>query len=125
HGYLATALYQSMLRNIIFDLGGLFIDVYMDRTQQQLEQLSGCKLDDVLAKLKAEGVFDAYETGKTESADFLAQLQTALPVQLTIEQIRYAWNAVLGDFHRERLEGIQPLRSKFRTFLLSNTNELH
>jgi len=114
-----------MLRNIIFDLGGLFIDVYMDRTQQQLEHLSGCKLDDVLAKLKSTGLFDAYETGKIETADFLGQIQSALPVQLTTEQIKEAWNAVLGDFHRERLEGIQPLRSKFRTFLLSNTNELH
>lgn len=114
-----------MLRNIIFDLGGLFIDVYMDRTQQQLEQLSGCKLDEILAKLKSAKVFDDYETGKISSTDFLLQLQSALPVQLSTEQIATAWNAVLGDFHRERLEGIQPLRSRYRTFLLSNTNELH
>jgi putative hydrolase of the HAD superfamily len=114
-----------MLRNIIFDLGGLFIDVYMDRTQQQLEQLSGCKLDAMLAQLKAENVFDAYEKGEISSIVFLLKLQAALPVELSVAQITTAWNAVLGDFHRERLEGIQPLRSKYKIFLLSNTNELH
>jgi len=114
-----------MLRNIIFDLGGLFIDVHMDRTQAQLEQLTGCKLDNELAILKAKNVFDAYETGKIHTTDFLLQLQAALPIQLSTEQIANAWNAVLGDFHRERLEGIQPLRLRFKTFLLSNTNDLH
>lgn len=114
-----------MLRNIIFDLGGLFIDVYMDRTQDQLEDLTGCKLADVLAKLKANNVFDAYEKGELSSAEFLAELQQALPVNLSIEQLTKAWNAVLGDFHLERLEGIQPLRKKYSIYLLSNTNELH
>lgn len=114
-----------MLRNIIFDLGGLFIDVYMERTQAQLEQLTGCKLDNQLASLKSAGLFDAYEKGEMSSADFLQRLQSALPVQLTLAEIATAWNAVLGDFHRERLVGIQPLRSRFKVFLLSNTNDLH
>ncbi len=114
-----------MLRNIIFDLGGLFIDVYMERTQQQLEAFTRCKLDRELAQLKTENVFDDYEKGVISSDDFLLSIQQILPIQLSFSQITTAWNAVLGDFHRERLEGIQPLRKHYRTFLLSNTNELH
>lgn len=114
-----------MLRNIIFDLGGLFIDVYMERTQQQLEALTGCHLERELAQLKAENVFDAYEKGELSSESFLLKIQETLPVFLSVAQITAAWNAVLGDFHLERLEGIQPLRKHYRTFLLSNTNELH
>lgn len=115
----------AMLRNIIFDLGGLFIDVYMERTQQQLEALTGCKLSNELSQLKAENVFDAYEKGEIDSEVFLHKIRETLPIQLSTSQITMAWNAVLGDFHRERLEGIQPLRKHYRVFLLSNTNELH
>jgi FMN phosphatase YigB (HAD superfamily) len=41
------------------------------------------------------------------------------------EQIIHAWNAMLLDFPAERAELLMNLKSRYRTFLLSNTNEIH
>ncbi len=41
------------------------------------------------------------------------------------EQIIDAFNALLLDFVPERIELVQKLRSKYRCFLLSNTNAIH
>ncbi len=114
-----------MLRNIIFDLGGLFINVHMHRTLELLEHKTGCKLEAEMSLLKADHVFTRYETGHISTDSFISALQAALPVTLSHAELVEAWNAVLGDFHKERLEEIQPLRAHYRIFLLSNTNDLH
>ena len=36
-----------------------------------------------------------------------------------------AWNALLLDFPKERIDLLKKIKTKYRTFLLSNTNSIH
>lgn len=114
-----------MLKNLILDLGGLFIDVYMHRTRELLEKHQGKSLSLELQAFSQAGLSDQYEKGLIDDQTFLQGLNTFLPKKLEEQQLIEAWNAVLGDFHLERLQGIQPLRTHYRLVLLSNTNSLH
>jgi len=42
-----------------------------------------------------------------------------------LAQIRAAWNSILGNFPLYRLEFLQMIASKYRLFLLSNTDHTH
>lgn len=114
-----------MLKNLILDLGGLFIDVYMHRTREQLEKYQEKSLALELQAFSQSGLSDQYEKGEIDDLTFLHGLNTFLPKKLEEAQLIEAWNAVLGDFYHDRLIGIQSLRNKYRLVLLSNTNSLH
>lgn len=114
-----------MIKNIIFDLGGLFIDVYMDATRKKVEEYCGESTSEVEAKLLASGLFDAYETGAISTEVFLSHWQKELPTNVSFDLLVEAWNAVLGPVYVDRLEEVQALRDRYRIFLLSNTNDLH
>ncbi len=116
---------QPPIRHLIFDLGGLFIDVYMDRFASSLQQLVGKEVMPTLEKLQNEKFFDAYETGHIHTAQFLDTLSSAFGCHFGFEQYVNCWNAILGRVQLEQLELIQPLRNHCDVVLLSNTNSLH
>ena len=116
---------QPAIHHLIFDLGGLFIDVYMDRFANSLQQLVGKEVAPTLEKLKHEKFFDAYETGHIHTAQFLDTLSAAFGKEYSQEQYVACWNAILGRVQLDQLQLIQPLRKQCDVVLLSNTNSLH
>jgi glucose-1-phosphatase len=65
-----------------------------------------------------------YEIGKIAEEDFFAGFQKQLP-KVEIDVIKKAWNSILADFPLYRLEFLEELTSKYRLFLLSNTDFTH
>lgn len=108
-----------MINTIIFDFGDIFINLNKDAIVKEFTAL-GLKewypdLDEMNKK---------FEVGAISEKEFLAGFQKYLPT-VTIEEIRAAWNSILGDFPYERLEFLQSLKGKYRMFLLTNTDEIH
>lgn len=116
---------QQPIHHLIFDLGGLFIDVYMDRFAASLQQLVGKEVAPTLEKLQQDKFFDAYETGHIGTAAFLDTLAAAFNPDIQHEHYAACWNAILGQVQQEQLSLIQPLRKEYDVVLLSNTNSLH
>ena len=82
---------------------------------------------DVFSKQKQTGFMDDWEEGKFNQAHFLSELKKLgnLTESNAEQKIKDAWNSILLDFPKERLELLQTLQSKYRLFLYSNTNEIH
>lgn len=116
---------MTKIKNIIFDLGGLFIDVHMQRFPDRIAEKLGPAALTSLQKLQQQGLFDRYEVGGMVSDQFLTALQQELDATLAPDFYANAWNAILGQVQLPQLELVQPLRSEFNIVLLSNTNDLH
>jgi HAD superfamily hydrolase (TIGR01509 family) len=114
-----------MIRNIIFDLGGVLLNLDMEKTSKAFRDLGMKDFDKHFTQAKQSGVFDDFDCGKTSPAEFRSSLKKHLPEIVSDEQIDAAWNAMLLDLPKERLELLQALGKKYRLFLLSNTNEIH
>ncbi|HET6992090.1 MAG TPA: HAD family phosphatase [Bacteroidia bacterium] len=114
-----------MIRNIIFDLGGVLLNLGMEKTSRAFRDLGMKDFDAHFTQAKQSGVFDAFDCGKISPAEFRSSLKKHLPETVTDGQIDFAWNAMLLDLPPERLELLQSLGKKYRLFLLSNTNEIH
>ena len=110
------------IKNIIFDLGGVVINLDYKISIEEFKKLGIKDFDVFFAK---NSVLDKWDRGRITVNEFLAEIKKHLPDSVTNEQIINAWNAMLLDLPKERAELLKKLRKKYRTFLLSNTNELH
>lgn len=108
-----------MIDTIIFDFGDIFINLDKEATISGLKNLGMTEWNDELDRLNL-----LFETGEISPELFIAGFQKELP-NASREDILEAWNAVLADFPLYRLEFLQMLSSKYRLFLLSNTDSIH
>jgi len=113
------------IKNIIFDLGGVIINIDYNRTFEAFRKLGGLHFDALYSKSKQDDLFDQYEIGKISSHEFRSALQKKLCITINDEEFDRAWNAMLLDIPEERLDFIKSLKTTYKIFLFSNTNEIH
>jgi len=123
--FFVNALPDAPIQNIIFDLGGVIMKLDMGLTVTAFNKL-GVK-DIVLTHNTTElkALFQEYEVGKISSSDFRKKVCANSEINLTDEQFDEAWNAMLVEIPEERIDFLANMGAHFRTFILSNTNEIH
>ncbi len=115
-----------MLPNLLFDFGGVIIDIDYDRTPAAFRRLSRAGSTVEYSQASQAGLFDQLETGQISPADFRNGLRERYELDATDAEIDAAWHALLLDVPAERLALIGELRRQgHQTALLSNTNQLH
>lgn len=113
-----------MIKNLIFDLGGVVIDIYRDSAVESFRRLGLADADRQLDAYTQNGIFLELESGRMSEAEFVDELGKMCGRQLSEDEVENAW---LGFFRNEcadprRLEFISSLRDRYRVYLLSNTN---
>ncbi|MES2513103.1 MAG: HAD family hydrolase [Bacteroidota bacterium] len=116
---------MSQIKNIIFDLGGVIINLDIPRTIEEFNKISQKPFESFYTQMHQNSIFDLFDKGQISETDFFSEIKKAIDGQNSTDQLLYAWNAMLLDFPLSRLELLTTLRSKYRLFLLSNTNETH
>lgn len=115
----------SKIRNIIFDFGGVLLNINPLLALEEFVKLSGIGREELWERLVNEKIFEKYDTGEYTSDRFRDELRRILDKNATDQQLDDAWNALLLDFPVERVRLLQSLQPNYRVFLLSNTNEIH
>ena len=115
----------SSINNVIFDLGGVILNLNYQSTIDAFTKLSGKNAALLYTQQKQNPVFDAIEMGKIEEEEFRSELNKLFGIAAEDSEIDSAWNALILDIPSERLEFLTDLKRKKRTFLLSNTNSIH
>jgi glucose-1-phosphatase len=113
------------IKHIIFDLGGVLLNLDYNLTEKAFIDLGIVNFPELYTQLRQSPLFDNFEVGKLTREEFIKELRLIAPLPLTEEQITTAWNAMLLDFPLRRLQLLQQLRLYHDLILLSNTNEIH
>lgn len=109
--------------NIVFDLGGVVIDLDRDQCIRSLEALGISEAADLLGLYVQSGPFLGLETGRITAAEFFDLLRAEARPGTTDTDLQDAFNAFLVALPLNRLKAIRRLRHiGKRTFCLSNTN---
>ena len=116
---------METIKNIIFDLGGLFIEINYHKTEKAFVDLGVVNFHDLYTQHHASPIFELLETGKLEPKEFYNEFRKIAEIDLSDEQIRGAWNAMLGNFFPDSLKWLDEIKSKYNIFLYSNTNKIH
>lgn len=115
------SIVMSKIRALIFDLGGVILDIDQERTLRAFNRL-GLDLEALNYQMP---VFNHFEIGKISIEEFRLILKTALNGLADDNQIDQAWNAMLLEMPHARLQILNKLKQHFKLYLLSNTNALH
>ncbi|MFY0594268.1 HAD family hydrolase [Roseivirga sp.] len=115
----------SKINNIIFDLGGVILNIDHEAPIRAFSQLGIPNFDELYSKASQSALFADLETGKITPAEFRDSLRAYLPVELSDTKLNEAWNSIILDFPEAHIRLLEKLKSEKRTFLLSNTNIIH
>ena len=113
------------IRNIIFDLGNVIINIDPDITLRKFIEAGVTNFDEMYSIMRQADIFDRLDTGKITLPEFRQAIRDFTHVNLTDTQIDDAWCAMLLDFPEENADLLRKLRAKYKLYLLSNTNEMH
>lgn len=113
------------IQNIIFDLGGVLLNLDIQKTEDAFLQMGVKNFRDFFALGHAASFFKEYEVGTINDDEFITALQSLAGLQSQREVVIAGWNAMLRDFPAERIELLIRLKKKYRLFLFSNTNAIH
>ncbi len=113
------------VKNIIFDLGEVITDIHFEETKAAFEKLTGGDVSELYETKMHTELFEKLETAEISPEYFLEQLQKYFGKNATTNQVKDAWNIMIGETPWKRLEFVNDLRPKYKTFILSNTNPIH
>ncbi|MDB5193926.1 MAG: family phosphatase [Segetibacter sp.] len=113
------------IKNIIFDLGGIFIDIDYFKTEKAFVELGITNFSEKFTQHHADPLFEDLEKGMITPEQFYNALRNTTNPKLTKDEIRDAWNAMLGGFAPKKLEWLEGIKTKYKIYLFSNTNKIH
>jgi glucose-1-phosphatase len=117
---------NSKIKNIIFDLGDVILNIDVPIASKSFASLSGREQAEILTIFQENEIFRYFETGELDEPAFRNFVRKILNFDdLSDEAIDTAWNSLLLDLPPERVELIRTLSTKYRLFLLSNTSSIH
>jgi putative hydrolase of the HAD superfamily len=113
------------VRHLIFDLGGVILDLSIEQTLESFSRLSGIPKQKVQEIFQTSPGFNDYESGKMTDTGFRNYLRDIYRTDSSDQQLDACWNAMLGGIAMEKLHLLQRLKKSYSVYLLSNTNEIH
>jgi len=111
------------MKTIIFDFGGVLLNLNMQNCIDAFSRLGYNKIDELIDHYKQKGVFLDFEEGKITTDVFFTELQKIVGLQTSIESLKDAYLSFLGDLPQYKLDLILKLRKKYNVYMLSNINQ--
>tara|TARA_B100000214_G_scaffold184881_1_gene133336 strand:- start:1884 stop:2516 length:633 start_codon:yes stop_codon:yes gene_type:complete len=109
---------------IIFDLGAVILNINYQKTIEEFKKLGVENPAYLYSKKTQTNLFNQLEIGKISEDYFLKKMQKKTN-KASFYQIKNAWNAMLLDLPKNRMNLIRKLRKEYQIYLLSNTNIIH
>lgn len=114
------------IRNIIFDYGNVIFEIDFKRAQEAFGNLGIDNIETFFAHKGHHPLFDNFETGSISESQFRKGIRMAAKnYALSDTEIDKAWNSLLIGVPSQNHGLLTELKSAYRTFLLSNNNEIH
>lgn len=110
---------------IIFDLGGVLLPLFPERTVLAFSELFGKDASTAYTQTAQSELFDQFERGELRPEEFRAGTCAFFGKSVPDDRFDEAWNAMLGSLPAFHLQFLEEISDKKRLFLLSNTNEVH
>lgn len=110
---------------ILYDFGGVIIEIDFDRIFARWAELAGVPIERVKSRFSHGEAYRRHERGEIELGEYYRALRAELGVELDDEQLIDGWQRVFGPEHPEVVEVLRELRGRVPQYLLSNTNATH
>ena len=114
-----------MIKNIIYDLGGVLLQIHYKKSEAAFAELGLTDYNDHFKQDYSSTLFEQLETGSIDEHTFCDKIRAIFHTDITDNNIKQAWNAMLGNFIPENLEILTRSAQNHNIYLFSNTNKIH
>lgn len=111
-----------MIKNIIFDFGGVIAAIDRDKAVEAFVRLGLVDADLRLDKYHQTGIFQELEEGHITAEVFQNKLGELCGRKLGWDETQRAWMGFFSSVNEDILKYIEELRSSYKLYVLSNTN---
>ena len=105
------------IENVIFDLGGVIINLDVTRTISAFNKISEMPFQNIYTQTKQDEIFSLLDKGKISTNDFFVELKKQIRYTGLTEDLLAAWNAMLLDVPEERLYALIEMKHNYNTYL--------
>ncbi len=113
------------IKNIIFDYGNVIFDIDHQLTIKAFTDLGASYFSDKFSHAGQDTLFNDFEKGIISASEFRNNINLILSSNHSDQVLDHAWNALLIGIPDGNLDLLKDLKTKYRTFLLSNNNIIH
>ncbi|MBI3524811.1 MAG: HAD-IA family hydrolase [Betaproteobacteria bacterium] len=118
---MATDKTQALL----FDLGGVVIDIDFDRAFACWQPISRLSLSDLRAAFKFDAPYQQHERGEITATEYFAHLCRTLQLQDDRDCIEEGWNAIFAGEISETRRMLEIARARYPCYAFTNSNDTH
>ena len=104
---------KDTIKAVIFDFGNVIINIDLEKTYQAFADLTFKSPNKIKSLFAESDVFRKYESGFYEDDEFRDVIRQTLSYPLNDQEIDKAWNALLLNVPKERIDFLEQLKSKY------------
>lgn len=121
---LLTFMTNKNIKNLLFDLGGVIMDIRRENCVLAFEELGMSDANELLGEYSQKGAFLLLEEGTITPEEFRQEIRNHITTTVSDEEIDIAFCKFLLGIPPHRLNQLEELRKNYRIYLLSNTNPI-
>ena len=114
-----------MVVALLFDLGGVVIEIDFDRVLRRWETISALSFAELKSTFHFDTAYQRHERGEIDRAEYFAYLRDLLKLDGSDDEIAVGWNAVFVAEIPTVLAAISKARKQFPCYAFTNTNPTH
>ncbi len=111
-----------MIKNIVFDLGGVIMHLDHERAVRRFEELGVKDVRQLLDPYEQKGFFLEVEDGRLDAEGFRLKLSEHAGRCLSFEEIAWGWMGFVVEVPQYKLDYMLASREHYNIYILSNTN---
>ena len=114
-----------MIELLLFDLGGVVIDIDFERIFKKWSVYSGLPMQKIRANFSADAAFEAHERGELDSTGYYRYLCESIGMKMSFDQFSEGWNDIMVAPIDPTVNLLKHLSAQIPLYALSNANPLH
>ena len=116
---------SNKIKNIIFDFGGVICNIDHLIPERKFKELGIRSFDKMYSQAKQNNLFEDFEKNLISPQKFRNNIKSFIGGNISNEQIDEAWNSMILDIPKNKIDLLLKLKHQYRIFLLSNSNIIH
>jgi len=117
------------IKNIIFDFGGVICDLDIKKTERKFQEFGPLRSPNTRNEKEQAAMWEdlvgSLETAAITPEEFRQAIREFYLSSPSDKAIDDAWNALLTGIPESRIRLLKDISSRYRIFLLSNSNRIH
>ncbi len=113
------------MKALLFDFGGVLVDIDFDLAFTEFESISSLSSHDIKQRFQMDEMYQKHEVGQIDWAEYAQHLRSTFSLNAADDAIAQAWNAIFKNEITATTQAIKRAKDKVGCFMFSNTNPTH